>query len=62
MEKSQCQHSAPHSGERRDEEVAVSGSTGGTGGEDGRTHTQASGAGKEQLLVDEDEVNNPWLQ
>lgn len=40
----------------------MSGSTGGTGGEDGRTHTQASGAGKEQLLVDEEEVNNPWLQ
>lgn len=34
------------------------------GGLEGKTdaHTQASGAGKEQLLVDEEEVNNPWLQ
>lgn len=32
VEKSQRQHSAPHSGEQGDEEVVVSGSTGGTGG------------------------------
>lgn len=63
MEKSQRQHSAPHSGERRDEEVAVSGSTGGgTGGEDVPAHTQASGAEKEQLSVEGEELNKPRRQ
>lgn len=62
MEKSQRQHSAPHSGEQRDEEVAVSGSTGGTGEEDLPAHMQASGAEKEQLSVEKEEVNKQWRQ
>lgn len=40
----------------------MSGSTGGTGGEDVPAHMQATGAEKEQLSVEEEEVNKPWRQ